>query len=144
MIQWTWQSNACDVLSLGPRTAGRLATVGIRSVADLLAAKPLTVVERLQDERYTSATITSWQREARLIVELPVLPPDAARILGLAGYGDSERIARSSPTELLTAIESLCQSDDAPNWLRELKKPTIAEVCRWIGYAQESWTSSAA
>jgi len=144
MIQWTWQSNACDVLSLGPRTAGQLATVGIRTVADLLAAKPPTVIERLQDERYSSTTIASWQREARLIVELPDLPPDAARILGLAGYGDSERIARSAPTELLTAIESLCQREDAPNWLRELKKPTIAEVCRWIGYARESWTSNAA
>ena len=77
MMRWTLQSNACDVLSLGPRAAGRLATLGVRTVENLLAAKPQVVADR----QFSTETIAAWQREARLVISLPLLPGDAVRIL---------------------------------------------------------------
>jgi predicted RecB family nuclease len=131
MVNWTLQSNACDVLGLGPRAAGRLATVGVRTVADLLAAKP----QAAADKQYSADTIAAWQREARLIVSLPTLPNEAARLLAAAGVSSAERLARSTPTELIAKLEALWRDADSQSWLIRQAKPSSAEVCAWIAIA---------
>lgn len=131
MVNWTLTSNACDVLGLGPRAAGRLATVGVRTVNDLLAAKP----QAAADQQFSADTIASWQREARLIVSLPTLPNDAARILAAVGVSSAERLARSTPTELIAKLEAFWREANSQSWLAQKAKPTSAEVCSWISIA---------
>lgn len=133
MVNWTWQSNACDVLGLGPRAAGRLATVGVRTVAELLAAKP----EAAADKQFSAETIAGWQREARLLVAVPQLSCDAARILAAVEIASPERLARSTPTELIAKIEALWRLQEAQSWLATKAKPTTAEICAWIGLANQ-------
>jgi hypothetical protein len=140
MIHWTLQSNACDVLGLGPRAAGRLATVGVRSVAELLSVKPHVAA----DKQFSVETIAGWQREARLVVGIPELSSDAARILAAIEITSSERLARSTPTELIAKIEALWHDQDSHTWLAKVKKPTTAEICAWIGFAQHEPTANAA
>jgi hypothetical protein len=136
MVRWTLQSNACDVLGLGPRAAGRLATVGVRTVRELLVAKPQAAADR----QFSVETITAWQREARLAVSIPQLTSDAARILAAIEMPSAERLARSTPTELIAKIEALWRSVDANSWLAAKTRPTTAEICAWIGYANRATT----
>jgi hypothetical protein len=140
MIHWTLQSNACDVLGLGPRAAGRLATVCIRTVAELLAAKPQAAADR----QFSAETIASWQRESRLIVGVPELGGNAARILAAIEVASPERLARSSPTELIAKIEALWQNQQSHTWLAKVARPTTSEICSWIAYAQQDSRARAA
>jgi hypothetical protein len=131
MVNWTLQSNACDVLGLGPRAAGRLATVGVRTVKDLLAVSP----EAAADKQFSAKAIAAWQCEARLIVSLPTLSCEAARILAAVGVSSAERLARSTPTELIAKLEALWREANSQSWLAQKAKPSSAEVCAWIALA---------
>jgi hypothetical protein len=131
MVNWTLKSNACDVLGLGPRAAGRLATVGVRNVADLLVAKP----QAAADKQFSADTIAAWQREARLVVSLPTLPNEAARLLAAVGVSSAERLARSTPTELIAKLEALWREANSQSWLAQKAKPSSSEVCSWIALA---------
>lgn len=140
MVTFTWQSNACDVLGLGPRAAGRLATVGVRTVAELLAAKP----QAAADQQFSVETIAAWQREARLLVAVPQLSAAAARILAAIEIASAERLARSTPTELIAKIEALWREPAGNSWLTAKAKPTTAEICAWIACAHEQLSAQVA
>lgn len=137
MMQWNLRSNVCDVLGLGPRVAGLLATVGIRTVAELLAAKPQAVGGRLRDRSLTTSTITAWQCEAQLILALPELPSTAARLLAAVGLDQARKISQFTPTELLANFEA-AQLQNPDGWLAKTMLPTVAEVGNWIYLAQAS------
>jgi hypothetical protein len=139
MIRWNSLSNACDVLGLGPRAAGRLASVGVRTVADLLAASPAT----LADRKYTDTTIAAWQCEARLTLAVPELGP-ATRVLAAIGIQSVEQLQRTSPFELVARCESLWQAESSPSWLVTQPMPAMSDLCRWIELAQEKTTTRAA
>lgn len=143
IMRWNLHSNACDVLALGPRTAGQLATVGIRTVNDLLVAQPQVVARRLADSSISSLVLSQWQREAALIVELPELPTDAARLLAAADFARTERIASSTPTELLAALE-LARQSGTNDWLASIPLPSVAEASLWIEIARQAQKSFAA
>jgi len=134
MAHWTLESNVADVLSLGPRTAGRLMRLGIRTVAQLLAAKPQAVAGRLRDDRFTAEIVADWQREAQLLLEVPTLAGNVARLLAAAGYASAQRVARATPTELLAALDQLATSP----------RPSVPEVNSWIQCAQQSLADRAA
>lgn len=134
MVTWTLHSNACDVLGLGPRAAGRLATVGVRTVQELLAAKPYAAA----DKQFSVETIAAWQREARILIAVPALSSEAARILAAIDIASAERLARSTPTELIAKLEALWRDPQAHSWLKAKSKPTSAEICAWIGLAHQS------
>ncbi len=144
MAHWTLESNVADVLALGPRTAGRLLRLGVRSVGDLLAAKPQAVVERLKDSRFTVDTVADWQREAQLLIEAPDLPTEAARLLAMAGFSAVERVARATPTELLAALEQLADDPQSASWVSQLPQPDVKVVNTWIRCAQQSLAARAA
>lgn len=137
MVTFTLKSNACDVLGLGPRAAGRLATVGVRTVAELLAAKP----QAAADKQFSAETIAAWQREARLLVAVPQLSADAARILAAIEMASAERLARSTPTELIAKIEALWREPQGNSWLTTKAKPTTAEICAWISLSKQQTTT---
>ncbi len=141
MIQWNLQSNACDVLSLGPRTAGRLATVGISTVAELLAAQPSLVAQRLKS--LSAETLSSWQHEAQLLLALPQLPAQAARIFAAVGFDEAKKINRCTPIELLAALET-AQQERPTSWVAQMALPSIKEVTTWIRTVQLSEKSFAA
>ncbi len=144
MAHWTPESNVADVLSLGPRTAGRLLRLGVRSVSQLLAAQPQAVAERLGDSRFNAETVADWQREARLLIEAPDLPAEAARLLVAAGFSAAQRVARATPTELLAAVEQLADDPKRASWVSQQPRPSVKEVNTWIRCAQQSLAVRAA
>lgn len=144
MAHWTFESNVADVLSLGPRTAGRLLRVGVRTAGQLLAAKPQAVSERLKDSRLNADLVADWQREAKLLIEVRGLPTDAARWLAVAGFSAVQRVARATPTELLAALEQLADDPQRASWVSQQVKPGVKEVNTWIRCAQQSLDDRAA
>ena len=134
MAYWTLQSSVADVLSLGPRTAGRLGRLGVHSVAQLIAANPQAVAARLRDERFTEKTVADWQREAQLLLDVSTLTANAARFLAAAGFASAQRVARATPTELLAALEKTTTST----------RPSVQEASGWIQCAQQSLSDRAA
>jgi len=142
-MQWNLQSNVCDVLALGPRTAGQLATVGIRTVAELVMARPQVIAARIDKKSVTADVLSAWQCEARLILALPQLPTLAVRLLAAARFGSADRITHCTPTELLAAIETV-QQNNLNGWLAETTLPTITEVGQWIHLAAQTKKSFAA
>lgn len=139
-MRWNLQSNVCDVLALGPRTAGRLATVGIYTVAQLLAAKPQTTARRLAipaeiPVETPAEIIVQWQFEAQLLVAIPQLPPLAARTFAAVGLNTAAKINRTTPTQLLAALET-AQQKKPDGWLAQTTLPTIVELSIWIRAAQ--------
>lgn len=139
MIRWNLLSNACDVLGLGPKAAGRLACVGVRTVADLLAACPATI----SDRKYPETTISAWQCEARLTLAVPELGP-AARVLAAIGIQSVEQLQRTSPFELIARCETRWQAQSPSSWLATQPMPAMSDLCRWIELAQEKTTTRAA
>ncbi len=135
MPRWTPHSNVADVLSLGPRTAGQLMRVGVRTVAELLVAKPQAVARRVE---IRSEILELWQREARLVLEVPRLPSHAARIFAAIGYSGREKISRCTPTELLGDFEMACEQGCGDGWLEKNSPPTISELATWIRCAQSA------
>jgi len=144
MPQWNLHSNVADVLSLGPRTAGRLMQVGVRTVADLLAAKPRVVARRIHEGLFSAEVIELWQREAQLVLAVPTLPGDAARVLTAIGYHSAEKITRSTPTELLGAFEATTKTGSMGAPAEKTSPPTISELAVWIRCVQSSINDLAA
>jgi len=144
MPRWNLHSYVADVLSLGPRTAGRLMQVGVRTVADLLAAKPRVVARRIDEGLFSIEVIELWQREAQLVLAAPRLPGEAARVLTAIGYHSAEKIARSTPTELLGAFEMATKQASVGGLLEKKSSPAISELMVWIRCAQSSAADLAA
>jgi len=144
MIRWTLQSNATDVLSLGPRTAGLLLRVGIRSVEQLLVAQPVEIEQRLQNERITAQTLGNWQREAQLILAAPQMPAEAVQILAVAGFSSPQKIACSAPTELLAAIDTRAKEINSAYSEENFSLPSVSVISTWIRSARESLDNHAA
>lgn len=144
MIEWNLRSNASDVLSLGPRTSAKLLRLGVQSVEHLLVAKPHLLSVRLADERITWQTIACWQREAQLILALPQLGAETARILAIAGFSGPQRVANCSPTELIARLEQFDPQQKQAAGLMADSLPDFVEVSRWIGCAQENLKDRAA
>ena len=144
MTRWNYHSNVADVLSLGPRTAGKLMQVGVRTARELLQAKPHALAARLQEQQFAVDLIAAWQREAQLLLELPELDADAARVLAALGYCRKEAIARTTPTELLATWESALREQPQTSWLRQRPRPSVSEVNSWIQQAHASSPARAA
>ena len=144
MARWNDQSNVADVLSLGPRTAGKLLQLGVRSAGEMLEARPSELARRFNEPRYSAELIAAWQRETQLLLELPKLAADTARVLAALGFSRAETVAKSTPTELLTVWETTQREQDAASWLQDSPQPSVREVNSWIQQAQQASAQRAA
>ena len=71
----------------------------------------------------------------------PVL---AARWLAAIGIASRERIAGSTPTELLGALETAIKESDDSGWLEKNLQPSVSELAVWIRCARSASTEEAA
>jgi hypothetical protein len=142
-MRWTLESNVSDVLGLGPRTAAQLLSVGISSARQLLAAKAPAIACRIPDGRVSTEVVACWQREASLVLEAPELAERAIRLLAAAGFHHANRLAASTPTELVATVERIQRQDDAA-WIAKQPPPTVREASDWILAAKKSLLSEAA
>ena len=118
--------------SIGPKTAERLATVGIRSVADLLNADPESTAEELGVRHINAETIAKWQHQARLVCRIPDIRGYAAQLLVECGFTEPEQIAVANVDEVVDRILQFCATKAGQRTLRNGKPPEADTIEEWV------------
>ncbi|MCB1520118.1 MAG: DUF4332 domain-containing protein [Hyphomicrobiaceae bacterium] len=121
--------------SIGPKTAQRLAAVGVLTVADLLAADGKTLADRLDVRHITAATIADWQDQARLVIEVPGLRGGHAQLLVGAGYRTADAIGTADGGDLAAAVLAFAMTADGQRILRDGETPDLGRIKGWITLA---------
>lgn len=137
-------SPVVDAPSIGPKLADRLGTLGIRTVADLLAASPAETARRLDHPRIKAATVRAWQHQARLVCRVPHLRGHDAQLLVACGYTEPEQLRLLTAEQLLAAIQPVVDSPAGQRILRTGKRPDLEEVAAWIRWSHEPRSPQAA
>lgn len=128
-------SNVEDAPSIGPKTAERLAEVGIRTVADLLNADAESTASEIDSSHIKADTVAAWQHQARLVCCIPELRGYGAQLLVGCGLTKPEQIAGASEEDLFRKIRGFSRSKAGQRILRDGKIPNREKVAEWIDYA---------
>jgi|GEM_PF-1361793 len=124
--------------SIGPKTATRLAKVGVRTVADLLHADPDSTATELDQNHITAETIAAWQHQARLVCQIPQLRGYGAQLLVACGLTQPEQIAAISADTLVAQVLSFCQTKEGQRILRSGDAPKHEKIAEWVELAAHS------
>ncbi|MEO2018823.1 MAG: DUF4332 domain-containing protein [Fuerstiella sp.] len=130
--------------SIGPKTAQRLATVGVYTVDDLLNATAESIAERLANRRVSGDTIMQWQSQARLVCLVPGLRGIDAQVLVACGISEVEQLSQKRPVDLFTLVGPFSETTEGKRIISGGKKPNLEEITDWICWAQQSRTLKAA
>lgn len=122
--------------SIGPKTAKRLAKVGIRRVQQLLDADPETLAGELEVRWVTPEMIVDWQDQARLMCRVPGLRGHDAQWLVGVGVRESESLATAKAADLLAEVTALAATAQGQAILRDGREPDRSEVEGWIASAR--------
>ena len=129
-------SDVVDAPTIGPRTADRLAVIGVRTVDDLLTRPADRIAAGLRHRRIKAKDVTEWQQQSELVCSVPGLRGHDAQVLVACGITSAESLARLEPTTLWGTIEPFVSSKHGERLLRSANKPDLAEVTNWITWAR--------
>lgn len=122
--------------TIGPRTAQRLQPLGVKSVADFLAALPATVADGLALRNVTAETITLWHDQCRLMLDVPGLRGTHAELLAGAGYRTAESLAAAEEVKLSADVLAFAATSAGRRILRDGPPPDIERIKGWLAAAQ--------
>jgi hypothetical protein len=120
--------------SIGPKTAKRLESLGVRTVADLLALSP-DRSEALAARHISAQVIRDWQSQAMLACTVPGLKSREAQALVACGVRDATELAVSDASELTEAIAQWGISEEGARAWGSAPAPTEHDVADWIELA---------
>lgn len=124
--------------SIGPKTATRLAKVGIRTVADLLNADPESTATELDVSHISAETFAEWQHQARLVCQIPGLRGYGAQLLVACGMTRPEQIAGTNADQLVAQILAYCETKEGQRILRSSDPPKVEKIAEWVTLAGQS------
>jgi predicted flap endonuclease-1-like 5' DNA nuclease len=124
--------------AIGAKTAARLASAGINTVADLLAADPGGLAARLDVGHISAAVVRDWQDQARLMMAVPGLRGTHSQLIVGAGYRSAEALAAAEASALLAAILRFVGTRDGQRILRDGSPPDLEKILAWIASAAEA------
>lgn len=130
--------------SIGPKTAERLAKVGIRTVADLLNADPTSTAAELDVSHITAETLTDWQNQAKLVCQIPGLRGYGAQLLVACGMTQPEQIAGRDASQLVAEVLAYCETKEGQRILRSGEPPKVEKIAEWVELAGLSRSLDAA
>ncbi|WP_334146769.1 DUF4332 domain-containing protein [Hyphomicrobium sp.] len=122
--------------SIGPRTAKRLAPLGIRTVADFLAASAYLTADTLRLRSVKADTILLWQDQCRLMLEVPGLRGGHAELLAGAGYRSADSLAAAEEAKLCADVLAFAASSAGQRILRQGAPPDIEKIKGWLAAAR--------
>ncbi|WP_296206212.1 DUF4332 domain-containing protein, partial [uncultured Hyphomicrobium sp.] len=122
--------------SIGPKTADRMAPLGVTSVADFLAASPEAIASGLGQRSITADTIALWQDQCQLMLDIPGLRGGHAELLAQAGYRSAEALAEADEASLCAGVLAFAATAAGQRILREGTPPDLERVKGWLAAAK--------
>src|SRR6185295_10364997 len=106
------EASVVDAPSIGPKTAGRLNVIGVKTVGDLLQLSADDAAKQIKASHINAQAIRDWQAQALLACTVPDLNGTAAQLLVGAGVSSVEDLASADADFLRDAIEMFAASQD--------------------------------
>jgi predicted flap endonuclease-1-like 5' DNA nuclease len=122
--------------SIGPKTAARLAAIGITTVGQFLEHEPGEMASLLGERFLTTQVLSEWQDQARLVMSVPGLRGTHAQFLVGAGYRDANAIIAADAGKLCADVLHFAGSTNGQRLLRDGDPPDIEKIRGWIALAQ--------
>lgn len=123
--------------SIGPKTAKRFESIGIRTIRQLVSTGADEIVQGLATRWITEDLVRDWQDQARLVCEVPALTGYRAQLLVAIGCRTSWQLRTANATVLFTQLTQFCETSEGQQILRSARTPTQDDVVRWIDSAKQ-------
>lgn len=136
-VRLTRDASVVDAPSIGPKTAGKLNIIGVKTVGDLLEVSPEDAAARIKQGHINARIIKDWQAQALLACTVPELSGTAAQLLVGAGVSSVDDLALADPNALVDAIAMFAATSDGERALRGSTPPDRDRVMWWIEAALE-------
>jgi predicted flap endonuclease-1-like 5' DNA nuclease len=124
--------------SIGPKMAERFAAAGVHTVGDFLGSDPHELAEQLDDAHFDAETLTDWQDQAQMVIDVPGLRGTHAQLLVGAGYRTAEAVAEADPVDLSGDVLKFAATSAGMRVLREGRPPDIEKIKSWVEYARHA------
>jgi predicted flap endonuclease-1-like 5' DNA nuclease len=124
--------------AIGAKTAARLASAGIETVADLLAAEAGALAARLDVGHISAAVVRDWQDQARLMMAVPGLRGTHSQLIVGAGYRTARALAAAEASALSAAILRFVGTREGQRVLRDGSPPDLDKIMSWIASAADA------
>jgi hypothetical protein len=124
--------------SIGPKMAESFAAIGVYTVGDFLECDPIKLADDLDDSRFDSETLTDWQDQARMVIDIPGLRGTHAQLLVGAGYRTAEAVAEADPAILSAHVLKFAATSAGRRVLREGRPPDIEKIKGWVDAAKHA------
>ncbi len=128
-------SPVVDAPSIGPKTAKRLAKVGVATVDELLTADAGELAASLRMKHITAETVVAWQHQAQLMCRVPELLVRDTQILVGCGFATPEDIAAAEVADLYEFAKSYTSTAEGTRVLRGSDPPDLARATKWVFWA---------
>jgi len=130
--------------SIGPKTAQRLESVGVRTIADLLALNAEDGEHRIDTRHISAQLIRDWQAQALLACTVPGLKSREAQGLVACGVRTPQELASADAEHLCEEIAHWGLSDEGQRAWGNAPAPTADDVQTWIERCKRAQESGAA
>jgi hypothetical protein len=124
--------------SIGPKTAKRLEAVGLKTIADLLAASPETAQRDLGARHISAQLIRDWQAQALLACTVPGMKSREAQALVACDVRDAVTLAKADAERLVNEVAHWGLSDDGARAWGSAPAPSVDDVATWIERAKKA------
>ena len=131
-VRLNHESDIVEAPSIGPKTAGRLSVIGVKTVGDLLSLAPEDAAHRIKASHINAGVIKDWQAQAVLACSIPDLSGTNAQILVGAGIYSIDDLAAIDVDSLVDAVELFATSNEGERLLRDSTPPSRDRLLGWI------------
>ena len=118
--------------SIGPRSAQWFGDIGIFTVGDFLAADPASTAQELSAHEIDAETLSLWQQQVHLVIDVPGLRGTHAQLLTGAGFLDAAALAAANEADLCAAVLRFAASAEGRRVLRQGPPPDVEKIRGWI------------
>ncbi len=137
-IHLTPAQDIVDAPTIGPKMAERLSPIGLKTVADLLAAQPDDVAGRLAFQGVTPDTVRDWQDQARLVCTVPGVRGTHAQLLVGAGFRTIDDVATAEPEQFCARVLAYAAGGEGQRLLRHGDPPDVERIKSWVETARHA------